>query len=168
MHLWVTQICTHGYFGCQTSHPDLWGFFPTDHPEPQVKNPQVHGYLWVSTSDRSLQVLTSIPTGTHIKKWKNHTFHCKLLQSISTMLLSDSGSVVFIIFCFFLVHQDLFLNKSMIVSLGIKPSNLDQDPKMVAARAELSESECWSLEIVKPPWEKAHSTSVEVANEDKF
>ena len=45
---------------------------------------------------------------------------------------------------------DLFLNESMIASFGITPSNLDQDPKIVAARTELSDSECRSLEIVKP------------------
>jgi len=63
VHSQVTRIHTHRYFGCQMSHPDLWRFFPTDHPEPQVRNPQVHEYLWVFTSDGSPQVLTGIPTG---------------------------------------------------------------------------------------------------------
>ena len=84
------------------------------------------------------------------------------------MLPSDSGSVVFVVFCFFLGRLDLFLNESMIASFGITPSNLDQDPNIVAARAELSDSECRSLEIVKPPRENARSTSVEVANKDSF
>ena len=53
----------------------------------------------------------------------------------------------------------------MIRALGITPSKLDQEPKTVAARAELSDSECRSLEMVKPPRENACSTSVEVANE---
>lgn len=84
------------------------------------------------------------------------------------MLPPDSGSVAFVIFIFFFGRLDLFLNKSIIVAFGITPSNLDQDPKIVAARAELSDNECRSLEIVKPPREKARSTSVEVANEDSF
>jgi len=77
------------------------------------------------------------------------------------MLLSDSESAVF---CFFLSRLDLFLKESMIFALGIAPSKLDQDPNTVAAWAELSDSECRSLEIVKPPREKARSTSVEVAD----
>lgn len=85
-----------------------------------------------------------------------------------TMLPSDSGSVAFIIFIFFFGHLDLFLNNSIIAAFRITPSNLDQDPKTVATWAELSDKECQSLEIVKPPWENACSTSVEVANKDKF
>ena len=45
------------------------------------------------------------------------------------------------------------------------PSKLDQEPKTVAARADLSDKECRSLEMVKPPRENVRSTSVEVANE---
>ena len=52
------------------------------------------------------------------------------------------------------------------LAFGIAPSKLDQDPKTVAARADLSDSECRSLEIVKPPCENARSTSVEVANKE--
>ena len=52
----------------------------------------------------------------------------------------------------------------MIFAFGIAPFKLDQDPNTVAARADLSDSECQSLEIVKPPCEKARSTSVEVAS----
>lgn len=53
----------------------------------------------------------------------------------------------------------------MIRALGMTPSKLDQEPKTVAARADLSDKECRSLEMVKPPRENARSTSVEVANE---
>jgi len=45
------------------------------------------------------------------------------------------------------------------------PSTLDQESKTVAARADLSDKECQSLEMVKPPHENTHSTSVEVADE---
>lgn len=52
-------------------------------------------------------------------------------------------------------------------SFGITPSNVDQEPKTVAARADLSDNECRSFDIVKPPRENARSTSVEVANKEK-
>ena len=45
------------------------------------------------------------------------------------------------------------------------PSKLDQEPKTVAAQADLSDKECLSLEMVKPPCKNAHSTSVKVTNE---
>ena len=57
------------------------------------------------------------------------------------MQLSDSGSVAFIVFIFF-GCLDLFINKSIIATFGITPSNLDQDPKTVAAWAELSDNKC--------------------------
>lgn len=56
------------------------------------------------------------------------------------------------------------MNSSMICAFGTAPSKVDQDPKTVAARADLSDSECRSLEMVNPPRENARSTSVEVAS----
>ena len=66
---------------------------------------------------------------------------------MSITLPSDSGSVTFTVFCFFLGHLDLSLKSWTIWALEMTPSKLDQEPKTVAAWADLSDKECWSLEM---------------------
>jgi hypothetical protein len=37
VYSWITQIRTREYFETEKPYPDLCGFVPTDHPDPQVK-----------------------------------------------------------------------------------------------------------------------------------
>jgi hypothetical protein len=60
-------------------------------------------------------------------------------------------------------HLALLSNTVMISSFGIAPGREHHDPKTEAARTDSSEREWRILETVKPPWEKARSTSVDVA-----
>lgn len=53
----------------------------------------------------------------------------------------------------------------IILSRGIAPSNLAQEPTTDAARTDSSDNEWRNRETVKPPLENARSTSVELAVE---
>jgi hypothetical protein len=55
-------------FKRQNPYPDPQRFFPMDHLDPQVRNPQVAGFHRSPANDRYLQVPRGIPTGNLLKR----------------------------------------------------------------------------------------------------
>jgi len=61
-------------FKHQNPYPDQQRFFPMDHLDLQIKNPQVAGFHGSPANNRYSQVPRGISTGNHLK--------CNLIQKI--------------------------------------------------------------------------------------
>lgn len=90
-------------------------------------------------------------------------------SKLSTIITSEStvatSSGKFSVEFFdFLIRRDLSLKVWMMSASGIRPGILLQEFKSVAARVDSSDRLCRRLLTVRPPCEKARSTSQEDAN----